>query len=138
MKETISFHIMTLYKDFLSYTSKALKEHGVNFGQIPLILYVGKHNCCSQANLTKALKLDWGYSQRCITKLVNKDLLIKEYNDNISCNALRLTKKGQEIFDMCHDVFYSWDEITTKALSTEEKEMLFTLLAKISTDLKED
>ena len=136
MKETISFHIMALYKDFLSYTSKALKEHNINFGQIPIILYVGKNNCCSQASLTKALKLDWGYSQRCITKLVNMDLIHKEYNEELSCNALTLTNSGQEIFDMCHEVFYSWDNITTKNLSEKEKETLLVLLSKISADLK--
>lgn len=128
---------MTLYRDFLSYTTKVLRELGVSFGQMPLILYIGKHAGCSQADLTKALRLDWGYSQRSITKLVDGGLLQKEYDETQSCHSLTLTESGWTVFDASHEVFRSWDQLKTSSLSAEETEMLLFLLSKLSADTKE-
>ena len=137
MKETISFHIMALYRDFLSYTTKSLKDLGVSFGQMPLILYVGKHSGCSQADLTRNLHLDWGYSQRSITKLSDLGFIRKEYDEKQSCNCLTLTESGMTVFDTSHTVFQSWDQLKTNKLSADEKETLIFLLSKLSTDIKE-
>ena len=60
MKETLAFHIAALYRQFLAYTTEELKKAGLNFGQMPLIIYTGKHPGCTQADMTKMLRLDWG------------------------------------------------------------------------------
>lgn len=137
MRETVSFHIMSLYRDFLSYTTGILKAHGVSFGQMPLILYIGKHPGCSQAQLTKELHLDWGHSQRSITKLAGCGLIQKEYSEAQSCHSLVLTETGQTVFEACHQVFSSWDRQKTAALTEEEAETLLSLLGKLSEHTKE-
>ena len=136
MKETMAFHIMALYRDFLAYTTKELKALGVSFGQMPLILYTGKHPGCTQADLTRVLRLDWGYSQRSISKLADAGFLSKEYNEEKACNCLTLTEHGKTVFDTSHRVFQSWDDSRTDGLSAEEKETLFLLLSKITTHRK--
>ena len=60
MKETLAFHIAALYRQFLAYTTEELKKAGLSFGQMPLIIYTGKHPGCTQADMTKMLRLDWG------------------------------------------------------------------------------
>lgn len=137
MKETLAFHIAALYREFLAYTTEELKTLGLSFGQIPLIIYTGKHPGCTQADLTRALRLDWGYSQRSITKLVNGGFLSKEYDEARSCNCLTLTESGCRAFEACHSVFYDWDRQKTAVLSEEESTALLSLLRKLSAERKE-
>ena len=59
MKDTFAFQVLVLYREFLAYTKKELKALGLSFGQMPLIVYAGKHPGCMQADLTRALQLDW-------------------------------------------------------------------------------
>ena len=131
MKDTMAFQILALYREFLAYTTKQLKNLGLNFGQLPFILYTGKNPDCMQAELTKALKLDWGYSQRSIAKLTETGFMTKEHNAEKNCNFLKLTEKGEKAFDACHSVFASWDKIKSEKCSEEEKQTLILLLKKI-------
>ena len=136
MKETFAFHIMALYRDFLSYTTGELKALGISFGQMPFLLYAGNHPGCTQADLTRVLRLDWGYSQRSITKLVDGGFLKKEYSGEKACNCLTLTPKGREVFDTSHAVFQAWDRCRAAGLTPEEQETLLALLTKLTTDRK--
>lgn len=137
MRDTLAFQITALYRDFLAYTGDALKKLGLNFGQMPLILYAGKHPGCTQAELTRALKLDWGYSQRSVAKLVESGFMKKQQDREKSGNRLHLTEMGKAAFDVCHRVFGDWDGIHTEGLTSEEKETLLLLLRKMTADGKE-
>lgn len=128
---TLSFYTTELYKEFAAYTTEQLHELGLNFGQMYFIIYVGKHPDCTPSELTKALKLDWGHSQRSITKLVCDGFLTKEKNNGRSY-SLKLTKEGQQAFEVCHQVFFDWDKEYLSGLTAEEKELLLSLLEKIT------
>ena len=134
MKETLAFHIAALYRQFLAYTTEELKKAGLSFGQMPLIIYTGKHPGCTQADMTKMLRLDWGYSQRSVTKLADLGFLQKEYDPDRACNCLKLTERGEEAFALCHQVFTSWDQLQTDKLSEQDKQTLLLLLRKITTE----
>ena len=134
MNETLAFHIVSLYKDFLEYTKLRLKEIGLNFGQMPVILYIGKHPNCTQSSLTKELSLDWGYSQRCIQKLCDTLFIEKSFLKEKNCNRLTLTAKGDEAFEICHSVFSSWDAIKMQDFTFSEQNDLLSLIAKISAE----
>ena len=60
------------------YLQRAAVNNGLYNGQPPLLEYVEKHPGCTQAELTAALGLDWGYSQRSVTRLVEEGFLIRE------------------------------------------------------------
>ena len=130
MKDTLAFQIIVLYREFVAYTTTELKKLGLNFGQIPLVVYIGKHPGCTQADLTKALNLDWGYSQRSISKLADAEFIIKEHDEKKSCNFLNLIEKGKQAFALCHEVFDSWDEIKLKDFSEDNKKALISSLKK--------
>ena len=134
MRDTAAFHITALYRDFLSYTEEELKKLGLRFGQMPLILYVGKHPDCTQADLTRDLRLDWGYSQRSVEKLVQNGFMKKEAEKSV--NHLRLTEEGDNAFEVCHGVFAAWDLANTDMLTSEEKETLLLLLQKMTAEGK--
>ena len=66
MEDTMAFASVLLYRQFLSYCTEELKKLGLNFGQLPFLLHVGKHPDCTQAELTRYLRIDWGYCQRSV------------------------------------------------------------------------
>ena len=128
MFQTLAYYATVLHRSFTSYTTQRLQQLGLNFSSLFPVIYVGKHPGCTQAELTSALGLDWGYSQRSITKLVEDGFLMREKSGR--AYHLDLSPKGQEAFAVSHQVFFDWDRQTLTALSEAEREQLFSLLAK--------
>ena len=130
MFTTLAYRITRLHRSFTGYTTRRLGQLGLNFGSLFPVIYVGKHPGCTQAELTGALGLDWGYSQRVIAKLVRDGFLTKEKSGR--AYHLNLSPRGEEAFQVSHQVFFDWDEQALSALSPAERDTLFFLLAKIS------
>lgn len=128
MFQTIALYAAMLYRDFTAYTSEKLEKLGLHFGLLFFLLYVGKHPGTTPAELTRALRLDWGHSQRCITKLVDNGFFTKEKAGR--AYHLHLTEKGQEAFAVSHQVFFDWDSQRLGALTPEERQTLLALLQK--------
>ncbi len=128
--QTLAYYTTVLYRGFSAYTTSRLQALGLNFGSLFLVVYVGKHPNCTQAQLTAALGLDWGYSQRSVTKLVQEGFLIRQKQGR--AYHLVLSEKGQQAFDISHQVFFDWDEQAFSALSNGEREQLLVLLAKVA------
>ncbi len=135
MQETIAFQINALHKSFIAHTSRILKEKGLNHGQLPFILYIGKHPECAPSELKNDLKIDWGYSQRAITKLVEHKFITKSQNTDSDKYQLELTEKGLDAFQACKDAFAQWDEENLYMLSEEEALNLKNMLQKILTHI---
>ena len=128
MFQTLAYYATAFHRSFVNYTTAKLQTLGLNFGSLFLVIYVGKHPGCTQTQLTSDLNLDWGYSQRSVTKLVEEGFLTREKSGR--CSHLNLSDKGQQAFEVSHQVFFDWDEQVLSALSLQEREQLFTLLAK--------
>lgn len=108
MFDTLAYKLSVLYKNFYAYASARLHPFGLHNAWIFFILYVGKHADCTPAELTKSLHVDWGYSQRCITKLVEEGFLTKEKAGR--SYHLNLTGKGQQVYQESHQLFFDWDQ----------------------------
>lgn len=130
MFDTLAYYVTVFHRAFTAYTSRRLQQLGLNFGSLFLVIYVGKHPDCTQAELTDALRLDWGYSQRCVSKLERDGFLMREKSGR--AYHLRLSERGQEAFHVSHQVFFDWDRQALCALTDTEREQLFSLLSKIS------
>ena len=128
MFQTLAYYATAFHRSFVNYTTAKLQTLGLNFGSLFLVIDVGKHPGCTQTQLTSDLNLDWGYSQRSVTKLVEEGFLTREKSGR--CYHLNLSDKGQQAFEVSHQVFFDWDEQVLSALSLQEREQLFTLLAK--------
>lgn len=128
MFQTLAYYATAFHRSFVNYTTAKLQTLGLNFGSLFLVIYVGKHPGCTQTQLTSDLNLDWGYSQRSVTKLVEEGFLTRKKSGR--CYHLNLSDKGQQAFEVSHQVFFDWDEQVLSALSLQEREQLFTLLAK--------
>lgn len=130
MFDTLAYHTSVLHRDFTAYTSEKLEKLGLHFGLLFFLIYVGKHPGATPSELTESLHLDWGHSQRCITKLVENGFLTKEKEGRHY--QLNLTEKGQEAFAVSHQVFFDWDKERLAVLTQAERDTLFTLLHKLA------
>ena len=130
MFQTLAYYVTLFHRSFVTYTTARLHQVGLSFGSLFPILYVGKHPGCSQAQLTAALNLDWGHSQRLITKLVEEGFLTREKSGR--SYHLDLSPKGQETFEVSHQVFFDWDKEALASLSPAEQQQLLNLLAKVT------
>jgi DNA-binding MarR family transcriptional regulator len=125
---TVSSCILTLHRRFAAYTTQRLQELGLSFGMMYFIIYVGKHPGCTPSELTQRLHLDWGHSQRSLTKLAEDGFLTKEKSGR--SYHLELTEKGRTAFAACHRVFYGWDAKNLTGLTADEQRQLLDLLQK--------
>ena len=129
MFQTLAFYATAFHRDFAAYTTARLQNLGLSFGLLFPLIYVGKHPGCSQAQLTSALGLDWGYSQRSITRLVDEGFLTREKSGR--AYRLGLSARGEEAFALSHQVFFDWDREKLASLEPEERRQLLELLAKV-------
>ena len=128
MFQTLAYYATVFHRSFVAYTTQRLQALGLSFGSLFPVIYVGKHPGCTQAELTAALHLDRGYSQRCVTKLVEDGFLTRKKSGR--AYHLDLSEKGREAFAVSHQVFFDWDQETLSRLSDAEQQQLFSLLAK--------
>lgn len=101
---------------------------GLNFGHLFFVVYIGKKPGCSPSDMMRSQNLDWGHCQRSIDRLVADGFIMREKAGR--SYRLNLTEKGQEAFEIAHQVFFDWDEQNLTALDDEEKNQLLTLLQK--------
>lgn len=128
MFDTFAYRATVFYRSFADLTRNRLQELGLHFGSLFLILYVGKHPGCTQAQLTADLRLDWGYSQRSILKLVEDGFLTREKSGR--AYRMALSEKGAAAFAVSHQVFFDWDREHLAPLTPEERAQLMSLLDK--------
>ena len=132
MGRTLSYYAGAMYRDFSGFTEARLQELGLHYGSLFFVLYIGKHPGCSPSELTKALRVDWGHSQRSVEKLVREGFVIKERpGGGGRAYQLTLTARGQEVFEESHRVFFEWDEQKLSALNGEERQQLLSLLERV-------
>ena len=128
MFRTFSYACTVLYRRFTQYTSARLNQLGLSFGTLFFLIYVGKHPGCTTSELTTALHLDWGHSQRTVLKLVEGGFLLREKDGR--AYRLTLSEQGQRAFEASHQVFFDWDEQALANLTPEERRQLTALLYK--------
>lgn len=127
-QKTVSYYVTMLYRCFSAYTGEQLQKVGLNFGLLFFIVYIGKCPGCTPSELTKALEMDWGHSQRCLERLTADGFITKEKSGR--CYHLNLTERGQQAFATAHQVFFDWDDTYFSNLTTQEKDQLLALLQK--------
>lgn len=129
--DSFAFYISVLRKKFTQYCSGRLAEMNVTYGQLFIIIFVGKKGTCSPKEISISLGLDPGHLNRTISKLEEHGLLLQKKNEqDRRAKILSLTDKGRQVFEMSHDLFYQWDEIVLEALSDAERLELLRLLKK--------
>ena len=97
---------------------------------------MGKHPGCTPSELTKALRVDWGHSQRSVARLVEDGFMTKERAGRT--HRLNLTAKGEQAFELSHQVFFDWDAQRLSVLTQAERDELSALLRKVAAQRTDD
>ncbi|HJA49412.1 MAG TPA: MarR family winged helix-turn-helix transcriptional regulator [Candidatus Agathobaculum intestinipullorum] len=129
MLDTLAYHVTILSRSFSAYTGRVLDQLGLSQGLLYPVLYIGRHPGCTQAELTEALGLDWGYCQRSVIRLTEDGFLTREKHGR--AYRLSLSEKGKQAFEASHQVFFDWDADTLNVLDQTERAQLLALLRKI-------
>ena len=133
--KTLSYYSTIFDRSLAAFTGEQMQAVGLNFGLLFFVIYVGKHPGCSPSELTKALHLDWGYSQRSLNKLAEDGFLSREKHGR--SYALTLTDRGQQAFVISHQIFFTWDDTRLANLNDTEKDQLLALLQKAAEGMPE-
>ncbi|WP_417091129.1 MarR family winged helix-turn-helix transcriptional regulator [Marvinbryantia sp.] len=80
MKVKLAYYISELRRDFVKECSRKLQEDDLTPGLLYPVLYIGRHPGCSPKELTEALHMDWGLTQRTLDRLVASHLISREKN----------------------------------------------------------
>lgn len=132
MTNSFAFHVSVLRKHFNAYCMEKLSEMGITYGQLYILIYIGKKQECSPKEISASLKLDAGHLNRTLVKLSESNLIIQKKNPNDKrANIVALTEKGREIFALSHNLFLDWDKQILSPLNEQEKQQLMKLLNKI-------
>lgn len=133
MIDSLAFYITLLRKNFTKYCTERLNEVGVSYGQLYIIIYIGKKMTCSPSEISQALKLDAGHLNRTINKLVDNGFLMQTQNEKDKrAKVLCLTEEGEKIFHLSQELFHDWDEQILSLLTLEERQQIKDLLKKIT------
>lgn len=132
MKVKLAYYISELRRDFVKECSRKLQEDDLTPGLLYPVLYIGRHPGCSPKELTEALHMDWGLSQRTLDRLVASHLISREKNPlDRRRFSLNLTKEGALIFQKSHDIIVSWNEEKLALLTPQEQTRLESALKKM-------
>lgn len=132
MTNSFAFYVSVLRKHFNAYCMERLSEMGITYGQLYILIYIGKKQECSPKEISASLKLDAGHLNRTLAKMAESQLVIQEKNpDDKRANIVTLTEKGREIFSLSHSLFQDWDKQILAPFEDSEKQQLLRLLNKI-------
>lgn len=133
MADSFAFYITVLRKQFTAYCFEKLSKMGVTYGQLFILIFVGKRGKCSPKEISLALKLDAGHLNRTLSKLVQNEFLLHQKNEKDKrANVISLAAKGREVFKKSHELFEEWDEAALSPLTDCEKQSLMELLKKLT------
>ena len=127
-QKALSYYIAMLYRSFCGFHRRQAAGSRTKFRAFVFIVYIGKKPNCTPSELTKALSLDWGHSQRCINRLTDDGFITKEKSGRHY--LLNLTERGQEALKPPTGLFFDWDDRFMTNLTAKEKEQLLALLEK--------
>lgn len=132
MEQTISFQLMKLYRQFVSFSKEKLQEADLSFGLLRFVVYLGKEPGATQSQMAAFLGTDVAYTARAVEKLVEGGHVRKEKSmQDGRAFALYLTPKGKEAFEKARQLFSQWDEQMTAAMTAEEKADCLERLARL-------
>ncbi len=128
----LSYYIGQLHRDFTVFCGEELRKKGLSVGLMYFILYVCVHPGCTPAQITRDLELDRAYVLRSIHKLVEDGFFKRlPHPTDGRATLLYATEKGDEIFELSHELLWQWDSKKLSSITEAECEQLFMLLNKI-------
>lgn len=137
LSDSFAFYIGHLRRDFINFCSRRLGELGVTYGQLFVLLQVGRRDECTPKEVSQALRLDAGQLNRTLARLAEGGFLTQRKSEaDRRVTLLQLTDRGREVIAASRALFREWDEQTLAPLAPDERERLLEQLKRAVAGLR--
>jgi DNA-binding MarR family transcriptional regulator len=120
------------------YLDKELASLHIRAGQIPILRLLAIRDGISQERIRKYFHLDKGTIARTIKPLVSQGYVLRKTDPrDRRAYQILLLPKGREIIPGLKEAVRGWTDILTAGFSEKEKEMVHTLLSRMSDNAHE-
>lgn len=130
--DSFAFCVSVLRKKFAAFCTERLSQMDVTYGQLYIILFLGKREICSPKDISTALHLDAGHLNRTLAKMVTENLVVQTKSTvDKRASVVQLTAHGRQVYEKSRNLFQEWDTTALEMLTEEEKQTLMQLIRKV-------
>ena len=120
------------------YLKQAGFPEGLYAGQQHTLEYIRRHEGCTQTEVAEALRVSAASVALSTKRLQKAGLICKESDrENLRCNRLALTEKGNELMECGRRAFDRADTKMMEGFSPQQMETLAELLDKMICNLSD-
>jgi DNA-binding MarR family transcriptional regulator len=134
-ERSIGKTISIIYRLHQRILNRKLNDFQLGSGQYLFFLGIIKNEGITQKGLSEILSIDKATTAKAVKKLLALDYVQRKKDSRDSrLYHLYLTETGQKIVKMIYPVLDEITQISSRTLSAEEEELLFSLLEKVKTN----
>ena len=106
------------------------------WGQIPILVYIEKHENCTLSEIASALKLTPAAVTKAVKRMENNEFVVKTVNsENMRSKSLMISQKGKDALKLGTEVFDFVDGLMFEGFSNDEINVFNGLADKIINNL---
>jgi DNA-binding MarR family transcriptional regulator len=112
------------------------REHGLGFGQPPILKCLGDHENLTQKEIAEHLNVSQPAVAKALKKMDETGLIVRfENKKDTRCHKVKLTKKGKELVEYADNLFLRIDDVAYKGFTEEEMDTLVSFLERMNNNL---
>ncbi len=121
-----------------SFIDGKFREKGLYYGQPPILKYLNEHKNATQKEIADYLHISAPSVATSLKRMEESGLVTRlESKKDARKNVLKLTKKGKELIEYADNLFLRVDDVTFNDFTSEELDMLISLLKRMNKNLVE-
>ncbi len=129
MDNSVGRLVSILYRKNQVYLNEALKELGLTASELPIIIYVLKHEGVSQEEMAQFLSIDKAAIARAVDTLLEKGLVQKEKDEqDRRANKITVTEVGKKIEFALNQRLLYWTQYLTKDIEEKDVDTMYRVL----------
>ena len=129
MDNSVGRLVSILYRKNQVYLNEALKELGLTASELPIIIYVLKHEGVSQEEMAQFLSIDKAAIARAVDTLLEKGLVQKEKDElDRRANKITVTEVGKKIEFALNQRLLYWTQYLAKDIEEKDVDTMYRVL----------
>lgn len=115
---------------------RGAQEHGLYFGQMPVLDFIAANPGCTQVQVADHLRVSPASIALSTKRLQKAGYLTKEVDaENLRCKRLYISEEGQRVCAMCRERLDQIDAVAFQGFSEEELEVFSSFLDRVTLNM---
>lgn len=115
---------------------RGMQEHGLYFGQMPVLDFIAANPGCTQVQVADHLHVSPASIALSTKRLQKAGYLIKEVDaENLRCKRLYISEEGKKACTMCRDRLDQIDHVAFQGFSEEELAVFSDFLDRMTINM---